>query len=305
MDIRKTVIPNDRYGEPIAGACEREWIFFKVRFNNFRNVSSSTANEILDREEWDTCECCLCLPSTYTSDGEPTPLIISCHGAGGRVSESESMIGGIANVFPALDAGYAVLDVNGSAPSGKTIGCPEHVFALFKAYKHAVRHYNLSEQVLLAGSSMGGQTALNFANTFPSLVLAIGLFYPRLNMDGVTVGDHYCIGTWDKPKVTGLIRQFYRFPTEEWCEENVIGFNPYRSRSFVNGDGERGVIPPCPVKVWQGLEDQTVDPVMAEEFVRSIRRGGCYAELHLLEGLGHAPNHVMRHELVMWFNRFL
>ena len=91
MDIRKRVVPNNHLGDPITSVGEREFIFFKVKFNNFRDVSGSTANEVTDREEWDECECCLCLPENYSEDGEPTQLAIYCHGAGGRVCEETNM----------------------------------------------------------------------------------------------------------------------------------------------------------------------------------------------------------------------
>jgi hypothetical protein len=45
------MIPKDHRGEPISYIPEREFIYFKVRFNNFRDVSNSTLNEITDREE--------------------------------------------------------------------------------------------------------------------------------------------------------------------------------------------------------------------------------------------------------------
>ena len=153
---------------------------------------------------------------------------------------------------------------------------------------------------------------MNFANMFPSIVTAIGIFYPRLNINGVTVNGHYCIGTWDKttPKAsTGKITkdrvvEIYRFPSDEWCEENTEGFNPYRSRSYINENGERCVIPPCPIKIWQGTADATVDPVMVEEFYKSIRRAGCYAELHILDGVAHKVVDTMKKELLLWFERF-
>jgi len=288
-------------------------IFFKVTFNNFREVSGSTANEVLDREEWDTCECVLCLPESYSDDGEEIPLIISCHGAGGVVCEESGRTGGISYCSECVKQGYAVLDVCGSQPDGLTMGCPEHIFALHKAYLYAVKHYNLSKRVLVAGASMGGHTAMNFAHTFPGIVVALGLIYPRLNMDGVTIDGHYCIGTWDKTKKsekTGLstqdrIVQYYHFPETKWCKENTIGFNPYLTRSYIGADGKRVVIPPCPIKVWQGLDDTTVDPIMVKEFVESVRRSGCYIELHCMEGVAHKVNDTMRIELAMWFNRFI
>ena len=291
---------------------DKNIIFFKVKFNNFRDVSGSVANEVIDREEWEECECVLWLPDSYSDCGAATPLILSCHGAGEYVCEAEGHMGGIAYSRECVKRGYAALDVCGSVGSGLSMGCPEHIFALHKAYLYAVNRYNLSRRVLIAGASMGGHTAMNFANTFPGIVDAIGLIYPRLNMDGVVVDGHYCIGTWDKvtPGKDGRstrnrIVDIYRFPTSEWCGENTVGFNPYLTRSYIGADGKRVVIPPCPIKVWQGTADTVVDPVMVQEFVQSVRRSGSYIEAHFLEGVEHKMNDVMRIELAMWFNRFI
>ena len=309
----KRTVPYRRDGTPAPDEKERDFIFFNVTYNHFRDVSNSTEHAVTDREEWAQCECALCLPENYTDDGPETPLILSCHGAGNRVSESENIVGGVLNVINCVDAGYAVMDVCGSEPHGTTMGCPEHIFALYKAYQYVRRHYNVSDRVLVVGASMGGHTAMNFANTFPSICLAIGVFYPRLNMDGVQIGDHYCIGTWDKkkakkdgsPSTHDRLKEIYRFPTDEWCEENTIGFNPYKTRAFINQDGERVVIPPCPIKIWQGTIDPTVDPVMVTEFVNSVRRSGSYIEYHLMDGIDHHTNGVMLEELRLWFDRFI
>lgn len=66
MDIRKVIIPCDKSGEPMSNAFEREYIFFKARFNNFREISGSTENAVLDREEFTECEAVLCLPDSYS-----------------------------------------------------------------------------------------------------------------------------------------------------------------------------------------------------------------------------------------------
>lgn len=307
MEIRKTLRIEGR-----DGVRTRECIFFTVTYNSFRDVSTSTTTGVRDREEMAQCECVLCLPDSYTSDGEETPLILSFHGAGKTVSAQQGTVGGTIYMQQLIDAGYAALDVHGSQSDGLSYGCPEHIFAAYKAYRYAIKHYNLSEKVLIAGSSMGGQTGMNFANTFPSLVLAAGIFYPRLHMDGVTVGDHYCIGTWDKttskdgkPSVHDKLIDVFRFPDGQWHEENTIGFNPHRTRSFVNAQGERVIIPPCPVKIWQGTADIVVDPVYVEEYVRAVRRSGSYIELHLMEGIPHAYTPEMGTELLYWFNRFI
>ena len=309
MEIRKKI----EVTAPDGSLKEREYIFFTVKFNNFRDVSGSLANEVTDREEMAECECVLCLPDSYTDNGDETPLILSFHGAGGRVCAEENLIGGVKYSANCIDAGYAALDVCGSAPHGLTMGCPEHLCAIYKAYRYAIKHYNLSDRVFAVGASMGGHTTMNFVNTFPSIVLAAGLIYPRLNMDGITVDGHYCIGTWDKTALRSdgsasahdRIIEFFRFPTSEWCEQNTIGFNPYKTRSFINSDGERVVIPPCPIKVWQGTADKTVDPVTVEEFVNSVRRSGSYIEFHKIEGGGHKISPAMLEELKLWFNRFI
>jgi pimeloyl-ACP methyl ester carboxylesterase len=266
----------------------------------------------LDRELPETCECILYLPKTYTEDGFPTPLILAAHGSGGRVSAELQKIGGLKYASFCMDAGYAVLDVNGSALHGRTIGCPEHIFALYKAYRYATRHFNLSKSVLVWGGSMGGQTAMNFANTFPSITLAVGLFYPRLNMDGITVGDHYCPGSWDKTEPLSeagnprqRVAKYFRFPSDEWCEKNTLGFNPHKTRSFTNQNGECVLLPPCPIKIWHGTEDKTIDPMISREYVNSVRRSGSYIELHLLEGVGHKANAAMKQELKLWFDPFI
>ena len=287
-------------------------IFFKVTYNHHRDVSDSIAHEVRDREDFHECECVLRLPASYTEEGDPTPLIISCHGAGGRVCKAEEKIGGVASVANCVEAGFAALDVCGSEPHGLTMGCPAHIMALYKGYRYAVRHYNLSDRVLVAGESMGGQTAMNFANAFPSYVIAVGLFYPRLNMDGVTVNGHYCIGSWDKevPKLDGttntrkLLLENFSFPTNAWYDENTVGFNPHRTHACADAEGQRVVIPPCPIKIWHGLEDTTIDYVMTEEYVNSVRRSGSYIELHLLEGTGHKKSDAMREERLYWFRRF-
>ena len=313
MDTIKTMIPNSSNGTSMGAEHEARYVFFKVKFNNFREVSGSTENAVLDREVIDETECVLCLPDSYTDDGEETQLILSLHGAGSTVCEAEKKVGGVRYVSECIKAGYAALDIAGAAPNGLTLGCPEHLFAIYKAYKYAIKHFNLSERVLVSGASMGGHVAMNFINMFPSIVIAAGLIYPRLNIDGATVNGHYCIGTWDKdqrkdentPSTKERIVDIYRFPSGEWHEANTIGFNPYRTRSYVGADGLRVVIPPCPIKIWQGTADTTVDPAMVREFVASVRRAGCYIELHELEGVAHRITPVMREELTMWLERFV
>lgn len=311
MEIRKTMRPMSHKNTPLGDDTVREYIYFTVEYNHFRNVSNEIDNCVVDCEDMRECECVLALPDSYTENGDETPLIISFHGSGARVCEKDDMIGGLTSVIKCINSGYAALDVNGSEPHGKTIGCFEHLMAAYKAYKYVTKRFNVSKNVLIAGGSMGGQTAINFINMFPNIVTAAGIFFPRLNMDTCDVDGHSCLGTWDKVQMQNGrsprmgIREVHKFPTEEWCEQNTIGFNPHRIRSFVDKDGEKVVIPPCPIKIWHGTADTTIDYMISVGYIRAIRRSGCYAELHLLEGVGHKTTPVMRQELTMWFNRFI
>ena len=103
MEIRKRIEKN---------GVEREYIFFKVKFNHFRDVSGTIEHAVVDREDMKECECVLCLPDSYSHDGEETPLILSFHGAGGRVCEADDKIGGVDYVSRCIDSGYAALDVS-------------------------------------------------------------------------------------------------------------------------------------------------------------------------------------------------
>lgn len=72
-----------------------------------------------------------------------------------------------------------------------------------------------------------------------------------------------------------------------------------------SADGKRVVFPPCSIKIWHGLQDETTDHVMTKEYVESVRRSGSYIELHLMEGVEHRDNAAMKQEIPMWFNRFI
>jgi predicted esterase len=73
---------------------------------------------------------------------------------------------------------------------------------------------------------------------------------------------------------------------------------------LTNSDGEKVVIPPCPIKIWHGTADQTIDYMISVGYAEAVRRAGCYIELHLLDGVGHTTTQVLRDELTMWFDRF-
>ena len=131
MERKKTMIPYKSARESLGSEYEWEYIYFTVRFNGFRDVSDDITPAVRDRVEIVETEAVLSLPKSYTTEGMQTPLVISCHGAGGRVCAEDDMVGGVPYAIKCLKAGYAVLDVCGSKPHGLTMGCPEHITALY------------------------------------------------------------------------------------------------------------------------------------------------------------------------------
>ena len=130
-------IPRDSAGNLFPDKKERTLVYFDVKYNNHRDLCLDTTSEVADREEWRNCRAVLCLPESYRESGEKTQLIIACHGAGGIVDREKLCVGGMGGTLKCIDAGYAVLDIDGSHPNGLTKGCPEHTFALYRAYLKA------------------------------------------------------------------------------------------------------------------------------------------------------------------------
>ena len=105
----KSFVPKNQRGEPLP-QCFGEYIYFDIEFNFFRDVDRTPSAELRDRYEARVCECVLRLPESYSDTGEPTQLVIFCHGAGGRVCESEGTIGGLSQTAELFECGFAVLD---------------------------------------------------------------------------------------------------------------------------------------------------------------------------------------------------
>lgn len=105
-------------------------------------------------------EYALKLPDTYTPDGEPTPLILFCHGYAQDLDDdfwsnddAINMINGFAV------AGYATLDVNETAANHYD-WCNPDLFAMYlAAIKDVTEHYNVRLDYMYA-DSMGGLNCL-------------------------------------------------------------------------------------------------------------------------------------------------
>lgn len=133
-------------------------------------------------------ECVLRLPSTYTSYGTPTRLVLACHGASGYIQKSTTTwYNSNWKTFmdALLDAGYAVFDANvlptstGTEQMGAAYGSPLYVNVLKKAYDYIQQNYNVYPQIFAHGTSQGGVGATAFSHAYPNLVLAESSFAGR------------------------------------------------------------------------------------------------------------------------------
>ncbi len=118
------------------------------------------------------------LPKTYTNTGEPTRLIIYCHGAAVNYSSSTIDTDEAADLEPDywLAEGYAILDVEGNPfnNTNRHYFMPQAMECYIAAYKWAVECYNIKRDgVFLGGRSMGGSMAFNLLrNECPIPVIA-------------------------------------------------------------------------------------------------------------------------------------
>ncbi len=287
-------------------------IWFTVKYNyRYDDMTHTDAETLGDGEDIREMECVLALPDCYSETGDAVPLIFSAHGAGSRVNKEEDKTGGLAYVAACIDAGYAAFDVHGTRSDGRSYGNRRYLEAAHSAYMYVLHNYNVQDGLFVAGASMGGLHALNFAQYFPRDVRVVGAFYPRTNLHAEIACGKECIGVWEKLNVDaeGLtardkLAEAYGFENAEVFEEKkTLGFNPWYTNTVVI-DGERYTRFPCPLKIWHGTADQTIDYELSVEYVAGVRRAGCYAELRTLDGQGHKHNGVMRDELRMWLDRF-
>ncbi|MBO7361648.1 MAG: alpha/beta hydrolase [Clostridia bacterium] len=292
-------------------------VWFRVKYNNeWDNVDEISSEQVQDGYSEAETEAVLILPDSYAekgsgSDAAPVPLIFSAHGSGGRVSESEGHTGGTGYASNCLDTGYAVFDIHGTRPDGRSYGNRRYCEAVFNAYRYILAHFNVEPGLFVCGASMGGVSALNYVNLYPSTVRVLGLFYPRINLTAVDVGGVRINGSWEAQRkfdsgetITDIISEQYGFPGKRvWDEERARGLNPWNNRT-VTVDGKRYTFLPCPVKIWHGNHDTTVDYAASTEYIAGVRRAGCYGELRTLELTKHKHGEIMHEELRLWFDRF-
>ena len=129
------------------------------------------------------------LPTNYTSYGEPTRLIIVCHGAGANLATYQSNAWKNTNYSFWTDLGYAVMDMYAS-PAELTgnnselhYGSPIVVDCYKEGYDYVMEHFNLKQDgVFLIGSSMGGLSSFQIAQSGEFPVIAQVGYCPAIDL---------------------------------------------------------------------------------------------------------------------------
>lgn len=238
----------------------------------------------------------IALPESYSEAGEPTRLVISCHGAGGTVTTDDSQIERQALTKYLLANGYAVMDVNGlpaelAAEVGidirNNIGSPIAVQSYERAYRYCMESFNLCREVFVHGGSMGGISSTNLVLSGRIPVIAQSGFCPVLDTRHQIFERPWSGGL---PRTAlGLLYGLDKDGNGEFIyDEGRIGdFNPMGR--CVTEAGRELLRYPVPLKFWQCEDDGVVSIDCTRRFVAAVKNAGGEACLRTFESGGHEP----------------
>lgn len=230
------------------------------------------------------------LPESYRPEGEPTRLVISCHGAGGSVHTDDAQVLNQTMSKYLLANGYAVMDMAGlpmeyckkyGIDYFNNIGGPIAMDSYEKGYQYCIGKYHLRREVLIHGGSMGGISSTNLVLSGRIPILAQTGFCPVLD----TYNEIF-LNPWSGglPKVA--LGKIYSLEQDgegdyRYDEEKIRPYNPVTNPLTAHY--------PVPVRFWQSVNDPTVSPEVTEAFIRRIRENGADAGLNLLPDGYHEP----------------
>lgn len=260
---------------------ESGFIPFTVPVNQTKADNSVKAgNQSEVGEEYVDVDCILSLPVSYKPAGQPSKLLMMCHGAGKGVADWKEHEGYKAIVKKFIDRGYAVFDCNGfkNDELGWSFwGERRGVEAWRKAYQYVVNNYNVEEAFSIYAFSMGGLTAMNLAfSNFPN-IKCIALGSPVLNLKAC----------WEDSSVQAVLKTLYGMG-DAWDDSKAIGSNPYNNIIVQNSKKFCFKNLP-PIKVWYGSTEQSygVNKQYAIDMVTAITNAGGYAEYREVNEAGH------------------
>lgn len=235
----------------------------------------------------------LILPDRYTKSGEPTRLVISCHGAGGTVTTDDSQVEHQTLTQYLVANGYAVMDVNGLPLEYATendidirnnIGSPIAIRSYVAAYRYCMENFHLKPEVFVHGGSMGGISSTNLVLSGKLPVIAHSAFCPVLD----TYNEIF-LHPWSDGLPKYALGKIYGLDQDEngeyiYNEEKINRYNPM--------ENPKAEPYPVPVKFWHCEDDEVVSVDITRKFVNKINTSGGTAYLRTFATGGHEPQLV-------------
>lgn len=241
--------------------------------NNYNAASANESAQMLFDITEETYGCArIMLPSTYSVDGAPVPLILYAHGSGMMTQWNQEMARYAYHKF-FCDEGFAVLEIfgqdnkdwvtYGQGPAGVDPYSLQYWIKMYeKAVKKACHIYNLDwDNIHMVCKSQGGHLAYHYVSCPPTFhIRSVSMFAPVLDYLSMRGGTDSAA---DSRRMLAREAGF-----EGDIETEFIGKNTYSEicSAFllaniekVNGLNE----------AWRGLVGQT----LAEKFTTSMDNG--------------------------------
>lgn len=281
----------------------REFNYFQVAVNS--NVFTSESDSVLnqDSETNVNTQCVLTLPTNYDLNGNPTPIIMFCHGRSDRVivddwcendSDKLTLIRSFTN------AGYGVFDVDATrvvSAGAVDVGCPQLMESYIKAFNYIKNNYNVEDRIYLYSYSFGTFAAMNMLCWYPSLVKTACLSAMRASIESVfNRGTPYNIE----------IAQNFGFTDQTGATyeaDKLLGYDPYAD--IANGKLYKKI---PPIKALTSSSD-TLELTEVHTLINAWKNSGNKLAWREVTGLSHRDICYLtpaglRNEVVMWFNRY-
>lgn len=266
---------------------------FSVQVNCSLPNDEAMTDRLQDTEQLYEDSGFLILPESYTDEGTPTRLVISCHGAGGTVTTDDSQVEHMVLTQYLVANGYAVMDVNGlpfayaeehGIDIRNNIGSPIAIRSYVKAYHYCMEHFNLKPEVFVYGGSMGGISSTNLVLSGMIPVIAHAALCPVLD----TYHEIF-LHPWSDGLPKTALGKIYGLELDAageyiYDEKKILGHNPAKNK--------KAVTYPVPVKFWQCIDDPVVSYEVTRKFVDTIRENGGMAYLRTFPHGGHEPQLV-------------
>ena len=149
------------------------YIFYSPKVNQAVNQYWETDLATEQGEDYEQTTGVLLLPTTYTSTGKPTPVIMYFHGISHYVYYDHWGDGDAFRTQKAQWAaqGFAVIDCNGARNNNKTGGFTsggslQYSDGYHKCYEYVKQHYNVEDYCHVICASAGGIPGINYCYWF-------------------------------------------------------------------------------------------------------------------------------------------